>query len=85
MIPEQYITDLMRQYQHEKDPVMKKELINLISEFKSMNIKKVKQMIKQMTLPTSLEVCDATDCDLCVYHNHWNLIPCKQRDEFFED
>ena len=42
MNPEQYITDLMRQYKHEKDPVMKKELINLISEFKSMNIKKEK-------------------------------------------
>ena len=42
MIPEQHIINLMRQYKHEKDPRVKREIISLISEFKSMNIKKVK-------------------------------------------
>lgn len=35
-----------------------------------------------MQLPTNKKECEELDCNECVYKDHWNLIPCQQRDEF---
>ena len=38
------------------------------------------ERVSKLYVPTSKDECG--DCDRCVYHDHWGLIQCSQRDKF---